>query len=397
MPLHSSVAYWENNSGGYLFAWSADDKLKAFKRNGNGFVVTPSSTSNVTALYPGGMLTVSSNDTLKGTGIVWANIAASGDANGNAVPGILRAFDASDVSKEIWNSEQNKIRDPLGNYAKFNAPIVVNGKVYEPTFSKQLVVYGLNPPVKYLDAIITSKIVKGINYYYYKGNYTSLPNFNSLKPIRKDSVHNFEVDKDKDSINFAVSYQGYINIDQKDLYTFYLNSKDGSELFVDNYNIILNDGVHQATELNGSVGLKPGMHSLRINYFHGSVGSPLLGLSYSTSNLIKQIIPDSALYRDSIVLTNINELKSNYNDVYLHQNIPNPATGNTKIYFGVNVPQKVIITLYNMQGVQLQTLFNDEICGEREIEVNINNLMPGIYIYKMISKNLILNKSLIVK
>src|SRR5207244_218162 len=67
----------------------------------------------------------------------------SGNANQNTVPGILRAFDASNVSIELWNSKQNAARDDLGNFAKFCPPTVVNGKVYLATFSNRLVVYGL--------------------------------------------------------------------------------------------------------------------------------------------------------------------------------------------------------------------------------------------------------------
>jgi hypothetical protein len=34
-------------------------------------------------------------------------------------------------------------RDTLGRFAKFVAPTVVNGRVYVPTFSNQLAIYGL--------------------------------------------------------------------------------------------------------------------------------------------------------------------------------------------------------------------------------------------------------------
>ena len=64
------------------------------------------------------------------------------DANQAVVPGVLRVFAASDVSKELWNSEQTSRRDSFGNHAKFNPPTVVNGKVYVPTFSNQVCVYG---------------------------------------------------------------------------------------------------------------------------------------------------------------------------------------------------------------------------------------------------------------
>ena len=68
-----------------------------------------------------------------------------GGANFRAVPCTLRAFDAADLSREIWNSRQNIMRDDLGLLAKFNTPVVANGKVYVATFSKQVAVYGLLP------------------------------------------------------------------------------------------------------------------------------------------------------------------------------------------------------------------------------------------------------------
>jgi hypothetical protein len=89
------------------------------------------------------MLSVSSHGSVNGTGILWASYAFTGDAESNVTPGILRAFDASDVTRELWNNRQNVSRDGSGTYAKFAAPTIANGHVYLPTFSNQVVVYGL--------------------------------------------------------------------------------------------------------------------------------------------------------------------------------------------------------------------------------------------------------------
>ena len=74
------------------------------------------------------------------TAIVWQTTA---DFNTRQLPGTLHAFDANDLSHELWNSDQVPDRDTLGRFAKFVAPTVVNGRVYVPTFSNQLVIYGL--------------------------------------------------------------------------------------------------------------------------------------------------------------------------------------------------------------------------------------------------------------
>ena len=88
-------------------------------------------------------LSLSANGNQEGTGIVWGSGAFSANANRNTVAGILRAFDATDLTKELWDSKQNAARDDVGNYAKFSPPTIANGKVYLATFSNQLVVYGL--------------------------------------------------------------------------------------------------------------------------------------------------------------------------------------------------------------------------------------------------------------
>lgn len=139
--------YWDSPSfGPAIYLWGSSDYLKAFKFNGKTFQTTPASQGAI--LDPTGLsntvpLSLSANGSQAGTGIVWASAPYSEDANSGAVPGILYAFDAGDLSHELWDSKQNAARDDVGNYAKFSPPTIANGKVYVPTFSGQLVVYGL--------------------------------------------------------------------------------------------------------------------------------------------------------------------------------------------------------------------------------------------------------------
>jgi outer membrane protein assembly factor BamB len=128
-----------------VYVWSENDQLRAlsFNRGSNTF----SSNQVVSAINGptgdcGADLAVSSNGAAKGTGILWATYASSGDAGNTVSPGILRAFDANDITKELWNSDQVNT-DYMGAYAKFSSPAIANGHVYVPTFSNQVVVYGL--------------------------------------------------------------------------------------------------------------------------------------------------------------------------------------------------------------------------------------------------------------
>src|SRR5215469_807489 len=143
--------YWNSpNSGPLVYLWGPGDHLKAFQFSNGSFQTTAISQSTMTS--PAGNsnaapLSVSANGSISATGIVWAALSNSLDSNQQTVAGILRAFDASNLSTELWDSKQNTARDDVGNYAKFVPPTVANGKVYVATFSNQLLVYGLLPPV----------------------------------------------------------------------------------------------------------------------------------------------------------------------------------------------------------------------------------------------------------
>ena len=140
--------YWNTPNGGpVIYLWSGSDYLKAYRFIGGKFQTSPASKS--TMREPAGhdnsvAMSLSANGSQSGTGILWTSGAAAGDA-GVTVPGILRGFDASNLSHELWDSQQNA-RDCVGKYAKFSPPTIANGKVYLATFSNQLLVYGLNPP-----------------------------------------------------------------------------------------------------------------------------------------------------------------------------------------------------------------------------------------------------------
>ena len=137
------------NNGPVVYLWGAMDFLKAYKFVGGLFQTTPvtqSTVQNSTGFSNSAPLSLSADGDLVGGGIVWSSASFSGLATGPSVPGILRAFDATNLTTELWDSKQNSARDDVGLYAKFNPPTVANGKVYVGSFSGQLLVYGLAPP-----------------------------------------------------------------------------------------------------------------------------------------------------------------------------------------------------------------------------------------------------------
>jgi len=155
--IHGAPVWWDGPDGSYTYIWGESDRLHQYKFDRiNGVFFLPAYSQSPTPAWvngmTGGMLAISANGTNAGTGILWASHQFTGDANQAVRPGILHAYDAQNVTNELWNSEQYSARDSVGKYAKFVPPTVANGKVYLATFSNRLNVYGLlpaSPPLIY--------------------------------------------------------------------------------------------------------------------------------------------------------------------------------------------------------------------------------------------------------
>lgn len=124
-------AFWNNN----VYFGGVSDNLKMFSFGPVAGLLSTTPVSNTGTFfnYPGTTPSISANGT--SNGIAWA---LQTDHN----PEVLHAYDATNLSTELYNTTQNAARDNAGNAVKFVVPTVANGKVYVPA-QKQLSVYGL--------------------------------------------------------------------------------------------------------------------------------------------------------------------------------------------------------------------------------------------------------------
>jgi len=124
-------AFWNNN----VYFGGVSDNLKMFSFDPNAGLLstTPASNTGTFFNYPGTTPSISSNGT--SNGIVWA---LQTDHN----PAVLHAYNATNLSSELYNTTQNASRDNPGNSVKFTVPTIANGKVYVGA-QKQISVFGL--------------------------------------------------------------------------------------------------------------------------------------------------------------------------------------------------------------------------------------------------------------
>jgi len=127
--VFSMPAYFNNT----VYYGAVGDALKAFPVANAKLAAAPSSQSTHHFGYPGTTPSVSANGTSKG--IVWA-IENSG--------AVLFAYDATDLTKELYNSNQAANNRDYFSGNKFITPMIVNGKVYVGT-QTSVAVFGLLP------------------------------------------------------------------------------------------------------------------------------------------------------------------------------------------------------------------------------------------------------------
>ena len=97
---------------------------------------------------------------------------------------------------------------------------------------------------------------------------------------------------------WSARHTGIIHIPTAGNWTFYLRSDDGSKLWIDDVEIVDNQGHHGMQERSGTVWLDAGEHELRTEFFeHGGYAG--LEFKWEGPGLSKQTVPTNALTRGS--------------------------------------------------------------------------------------------------
>jgi hypothetical protein len=131
-------AYWN----GHVFYFLMNDYLRDYALQ-NGRLSAQPVAKSTTNINDPGTPAISANGAKNG--IVW--ILSTKVWNGADQPAILFAYDAANVSRELYNSTQDPTRDRAGNALRFTIPTIANGRVYVPT-KRRIDVYGLLTPAK---------------------------------------------------------------------------------------------------------------------------------------------------------------------------------------------------------------------------------------------------------
>ncbi|MEO7027164.1 MAG: hypothetical protein ABI056_06380 [Caulobacteraceae bacterium] len=134
--IYTTPAYWN----GAVYLAGVDGPLTQWQVENGRLPANPTHQSAKTVGYPGATPSISSDGAANG--IVWL-IATRGKVQGGP-PAVLRAYDARDVSVELYDSNAAGTRDAAGPGVKFSVPTIADGRVFVGT-QTELDIYGLAP------------------------------------------------------------------------------------------------------------------------------------------------------------------------------------------------------------------------------------------------------------
>jgi len=163
----------------------------------------------------------------------------------------------------------------------------------------------------------------------------SMPNYDSLTPAQTSIVSQINYPSTNGAFpgmpqnivnNFGLRFTGALYVETAGTYTIFIESDDGSKLWLNNALLINNDGQHGMVERSATVTLAAGYHPLRIEYFEASGGAGVI-LRWSGPGITKQVVPASALWRIGVALqTTTTELASSVNPSLSGQSVTFTAT-----------------------------------------------------------------------
>ena len=154
------MVLWNNpSSGPVVYEYDPAGALKAFQIVSNQINSTILSqyTPENASIYAGLALSANAGE----NGIIWL-VTGNQDADGD--PATLYALDATNLARVLWNSGLNASRDQPGSFTKFAPPTVANGRVYVPTLSNEVAVYGPLTSAPTAPAAVISSVVNSASY-----------------------------------------------------------------------------------------------------------------------------------------------------------------------------------------------------------------------------------------
>lgn len=226
-----------------------------------------------------------------------ANNAANNANNGGFLPQVSIATSTENASIHYTTDGS----EPSLNSPTYTQPFVVNqsATIRAKAFKSNILpsLEGSQDVKKY--ALMPAKSVRnarsGLTSTSVKGTFNSVNEVVASSSSNPNLVQNISLASAPQTEHYGLVFEGFLKIPQSGLYSLFLESDDGSVLWLDGEKVIDNDGLHGLAERSGRVALAAGFHALKLVYFQGT-GNNALKLSMQPLGGAKIEVPASMLF-----------------------------------------------------------------------------------------------------
>lgn len=135
---------------------------------------------------------------------------------------------------------------------------------------------------------------------YYEGVWDSIPDFESLTPVRTGSTVRLDLKAaDHRDNEFGYLIRGRLHIPALSTYTFYATSDDGSRIVINGDVIVDNDGLHAPETKSGSVRLQAGFADFEAMFFEKG-GGESFSVEFEGPGFERQPIPPGLILKPAL-------------------------------------------------------------------------------------------------
>ncbi len=158
------------------------------------------------------------------------------------------------------------------------------------TITAQVTVLSYLPAVK-----PNATLQKGLKVSVYELSPKSVDDLETAKPVKENLVKEISLDQLPREEYAGLMYNGYIQIPEEGIYTFFVSADDGAKLWINRELVVDNDGTHSNVEKSGRIALRKGLHAFKLSYIQDK-STKFLELKYRFDLQEKKLIP-SSFYR----------------------------------------------------------------------------------------------------
>jgi len=183
--------------------------------------------------------------------------------------------------------------EPTPSSTRYSKPIPIKGDV----ILKAILVLpgGKTSNTVTTDFMMVDPKVNGVSFNYFEGEWAMVPDMSAMTPLKSGTVFDIGLGSvPKRWGKYGLQFKCAITIPSDGDYTFYLASDDGSKLFLDDKELVNNDGAHGMVEVASKNTLTSGKHRLEVRYFQLG-GAQDLNVSIDGPGLPKQPVPPRLL------------------------------------------------------------------------------------------------------